>query len=637
MCGIAGVYHFKNKKVVNEQTVTAMRDTLRHRGPDDSGVYISPDTRLGFGSRRLKIIDLSPNGHMPMGNGPQKVWITFNGEIYNFKELRTELGKKGYRFRSSGDTEVVLAAYDAYGIDCVQHFNGMFAFALWDETRERLFCARDHLGIKPFYYAVQNGSFYFGSESKAILAHPDFKKELDEVGVSHYLTFSTTPPQNTLFKNIRKLPPAHSIVIEKGKDIDLKEYWNPLNAPRISGNEHFFVQEIQKILRSSIRQQMVSDVPFGCFLSGGIDSSTNAALMSEALGTPVETFSVGSKQFEKYNEFYYSRRMAKAIGARTHEVTIGNEHVLEFLEQFPFFADDPNGDQACVPLYFLAQLTRAQNVTVVQIGEGADELFAGYGVYLSALQLYKQWWRPLAQSPAFIRRLPYALSSLSNNPRLDFSKEYFRRLACAQEPFWGNAIAFTDYHKERLCTDRMRKYTGGQSSYGVLEETYKEIDRLDPEADFLKRITYLELKHRLPELLLARADRMTMAHSIEGRVPFLDRRLVELALQIPTALKCKNNEPKHILKKAVEGIIPPELIWRKKQGFSTAMSEWLQPQSAIANTLIHTIRASKLRERGLLNYAYVDRIIDAHQKHGVEHNFRIWNLVTLSRWYNYWF
>lgn len=648
MCGIAGIAHLKGTAKVRERDLVAMRDTLVHRGPDDAGIHLSPDRRVGLATRRLKIIDLSEAAHMPMGASAQNskfeirnskfnVCITHNGEVYNFKELRKELEAKGYRFRSKGDTEVILASYLEYGFDCVERLNGMFAFVISDERTGTLFAARDHLGVKPFYYALQNGTFYFGSEIKAILAHPDFKKELDLEGVSHYLTFSTSPAPHTLFRDVRKLPPAHYLIV-KGGEITEREYWNPASpeADLRGRDERFYIEETRRLLRDSIRLQMVSDVPFGCFLSGGVDSSTNAALMSEALGRPVETFSVGSAGFEKYNEFKYSREVARHLGARTHEILVTERHLEEFLPLYAFHADDPNGDQVCLPLFWLAKLTRENGVIVIQIGEGSDELFAGYDTYLLAMRLYERAWRWLARFPELVTRGVFRASALLTNPRFDFAREYLRRLAEGQEPYWGNAIAFSDLQKECLMTPRF-KAAVKNSSYSVIARHYDELKNLDRETDFLTRLTYLELKHRLPELLLMRADKMTMAHSVEGRVPFLDRRLVELAFQMPRALKVKGGEPKYILKRAVAGIIPPEIIGRKKQGFATPMSEWLQPGSSTARRLISIIEHSKLKTRGLLDYDYVARIIHAHQRSGVEHNFRIWNLVTLSLWYDYWF
>lgn len=636
MCGIAGIYHFNNASHVDERILTAMRDSLVHRGPDDAGLFVSKNKKVGLATRRLKIIDLSDAAHMPMSDQRKNTWITYNGEVYNFKEIRSELEKRGHRFHSQSDAEVTLHAYLEYGADCVTRLNGMFAFVIWDENKQLFFAARDHVGIKPFYYAFQNGTFYFGSEIKAILAHPQFKKELDISGVSKYLTFSSTPAPDTLFQNIKKLPAAHTLSIQTSGKVDITSYWSPFKNTETwkRATEQEYVDTIQSTLRDSIRAQMVSDVPFGCFLSGGVDSSTNAALMSEVLGKPVETFSVGIRGFTTNNEFEYSQRVAKMLGAKRHELLIDEANLIEFLDAYPKHADDPNGDPVCFPLFFLSKMTRENGVIVVQVGEGADELFAGYPLYLRALKLYTRWWRMLKATPSFKKKALYSIARKFPSPQFDFQKEYLRRLSFGQEPFWGLAVAFSDFQKNSLTTGSLHDT---ESSYKIVEQIYEEFNSSGDADDFLKKITYLELKHRLPEFLLARADKMTMAHSIEARVPFLDKRIVELAFSIPSAMKITNNEPKYLLKRAVRGIIPNEIIDRKKQGFWTPMNAWFKSSAPIAKTLHNELLASPLIKQGLINERYVRTIINAHQKSNADYSFQLWNILTLSRWYGYWF
>ncbi|MBI2278876.1 MAG: asparagine synthase (glutamine-hydrolyzing) [Candidatus Brennerbacteria bacterium] len=618
MCGIAGVYHYKNSKTADERTLVAMRDTLVHRGPDDAGIYLSPDRKVGLGTRRLKIIDLSPAGHMPMTDASGRAWITYNGEIYNFQDLREELKTLGYSFKSKGDTEVILNAYLAWGPDFVKRLNGMFAFVIWDKKRELLFAVRDHMGIKPFYYALQNGSFYFGSEIKAILAHPDVPRELDEETLSHYLTFSSTPAPRTLFRGIRKLTAGHSLTITKDGAVNEIEYWNPArNASRRDAGgpstEAEYIEEVRFFLRDSIRRQMVSDVPFGCFLSGGIDSSTNAKLMSEALGHPVETFSVGYRDFPTMNEFAHSRETAKSLGIVPHELLLGESHFADFLERYAHHFDDPNGDPASFPIFWLSKFTRDSGVTVVQIGEGSDELFAGYEVYLRALRAQERWgWLKHVRGIANL-----GLAFLAEGPR----KEFARRMIAGGRPFWGLATAFGDRGK----------------SSDIVESWYRELENRDARADLLKQMTYVELKHRLPEFLLARAERMTMAHSVEGRVPFLDTRLVELAFNTPQDIKLKGGTTKYVLKKAVEGIIPRETIARKKRGFGTPISEWLRTESPLSKQMENMVMASKLKNTGLLDYEQARNLFRIHRSGKPDQSFKLWNLITLSLWYDRWF
>lgn len=652
MCGITGIYNFKKDGEVRENDLVAMRDTLAHRGPDGAGVFVSPDRRVGLGHRRLAIIDLTEAGAQPMGRELRiknkelrgtttaELWITYNGEVYDFRELRDELEKKGHTFKSRTDTEVILAAYAEYGFSCVKRFNGMFAFAIWDEEKKLLFAARDHLGIKPFYYAFQNGAFYFGSEIKAILKHPDFKKELAEEHITYYLTFSSMPAPETLFRDVQKLPAAHCMTVEADGLSRIWEYWNPIKENEYAGreaDENFYIRETRRLLEDSIRGQMVSDVPFGCFLSGGIDSSTNAALMSRALGKPVETFSIGVEDYQKYNEFRYSREIAGRLGARTHEKIVGRKDLLEFLPEYGFYADDPNGDQICFLVFYLARLTREAGVIVAQVGEGSDEIFAGYETYRRALNLHERIWKHVERLPGFLRRAPFALGrAFFSDPRHDFKNGYLDRLARGREPYWGNAIAFSDYQKEKLLTADYQRQVAELPAYRFIAEQYKAARAADAQADFLKQMTYLELKVRLSELLLMRVDKMAMANSIEARVPFLDRRLVELALSIPPEIKFKNGTPKHILKQAVRGVIPDAIIDRKKQGFGAPLAEWLRDKEG-NRAFTDIIFKSRLRDRNILNYEYVQKLIAAHQTGRADHNFRIWNLISLSLWHDYWF
>lgn len=641
MCGISGVFHFENSKQVREQELTKMRETLVHRGPDGAANYISPDGKIGLSQRRLAIIDLNKNAGCPMSNENGTIWITYNGEIYNFKILREELKKSGYKFKTEGDTEVILYGYEKWGPEILKKLNGMFAFVIWDEKKKILFAARDHVGIKPFYYAIQNGVFYFGSETKAILAHPDFKKDLDENGVSHYLTFGSTPAPYTLFKDVKKLTAAHYLILQNGK-IETKEYWTPVttNNEQRTMDESDYISQVRALLRDSIESQMVSDVPFGCFLSGGIDSSTNAALMSRTLGKPVETFSVGYKGFNGKNEFEYSGMVAKKLGSKNHEILLDESHLRNFLPHYGFHADDPNADPVCFPLFWLSKLTKDSGVTVIQIGEGADEIFAGYEQYKKFMDVQKKYdliekfFTPENWNESFFKR--FGVWRLLSRAVSFLGSERAQRLMSGERSFWGLAEAFGNYTKDFDLAPTLKNATFPKSDR-IVEKFYENLKNLDKNADYLKQMTYIDLKHRLPEFLLARADKMTMAHSIEERVPFLDKRLVELVFNMPTELKTKNNIPKYILKKAVEGIIPGEIINRRKQGFSNPIGEWLKPESKVSKELTDIIFNSKLRERNILNYDYVRKLIDEHQNRNKDQHFKIWTLITLSLWYDYWF
>jgi asparagine synthase (glutamine-hydrolysing) len=638
MCGITGVYHFNNNKKTSKEIVDQMRDSLSHRGPDGKGTYVSENQKVGFGHRRLSILDLTEAGAQPMSDKDKNIYITYNGEIYNFQEIKSDLEKKGYKFQSKTDTEVIINSYKEWGVDCVKKFNGMFAFAIWDKKSNQLFVARDHIGIKPFYYSINNGSFIFGSEIKSILKNSNIEKELEEKNISYYLTFASLPAPYTLFKNIKKLPSANWMLIKDGK-IKIEEYWNPLKDSNYSENESedYYINEIKKILKDSIKKQMVSDVPFGCFLSGGIDSSTNAALMSEALGKPVETFTIAAKGYgEKYDELRHARKIIDMIGAKSHEITVNHDDLVKFLPEYAKYFDDPNGDQIDFLIYYISKLIRESGVIVAQVGEGSDEIFAGYDTTLKAKKLYEKIWKHAEKLPRFIKKIPYGILRLSKSPKLNFAKEYARKLANNEEPYWGHAIAFSPTDKNNLLTKEYKKSLEKNHEYNVVEKFYKNVKEINPNSSFLERMMYLELKIRLGELLLMRVDKMAMAHSIETRVPFLDKRLVELAIKIPDEIKLKNDETKYILKKSVEGIIPDEIIYRKKQGFGAPMSEWLKnPETA--KQLTDIIFNSKLKEENIINYDYVRKLIKDHQKGLVDNNFKIWNLMSLSLWYDKWF
>lgn len=646
MCGITGVFHFQNSEEIQEGVIKKMSDTLAHRGPDDSGVYVSRDKRLGFGFRRLSIIDLSPAGHQPMANEDETVWTMLNGEIYNFQELRGELAKKGHQFKSKSDTETILHSYEEKDLSAVDDWNGMFAVALWDEKKRRLWLVRDRLGIKPVYYTIHNGTLIFASEIKAILAYPGFHKKLNEQALFHYLTFSCCPAPFTLFEGIKKLPAGWYLTID-AEGVKETQYWDAIGSvipgstenldPRIRGDdnsEEYFAKNIREILNDSVQKQMVCDVPFGVFLSGGIDSSTNVALMTAARGKPVDSFSVNIKNLPKYNEFEWARKVAKIFESNQHETTVGPQDLMDFLPILAHHADDPNGDPVCFPLHFVSKLIRDSGVIVAQVGEGSDELFAGYNQYNLVTNFWKKWWRKLERLPSPFKKLLFELSKITRNPAFDLHREQLRRLAAAEEFFWGGAIAFTEFTKWDILSKDFQKRVSGLSSLDVIKPYYDKIDSLAPETDFLNRMIYLELKIRLPELLLMRVDKITMANSIEARVPFLDHRLVELAMRIPMDMKIKNCIPKHILKEAVRGVIPDEIIDRKKQGFSAPIQEWLN--TALRDDLPQILWKSKIWDANIFNRKTVEKLVADHQNGKADLSFRIWNLITLALWFDRW-
>ncbi len=639
MCGIAGIYIVNNPLTVKEETLVSMRDSLISRGPDDKGLYISKDKKLGLGFRRLSIIDLSKKGNQPMSNEDKSIYLVFNGEIYNFQELKEDLIIKGHHFKSRTDSEVIIHLYEEKREKCLDDLNGMFAFVIWDEKQKKLFAARDRIGIKPFYYYFKDGIFLFGSEIKAILKNPLVKREPDLEGISHYLTFASTPAPFTLFKDIKKLPAAHYLTLDNVGHLETKRYWSSIQnteyrIPDAENKEEFYIQKIRSLLEDSIQKQMVSDVPFGCFLSGGIDSSTNAVLMSKAMGKPVETFSISYKDYPEFDEFKYSRKINELLKAKSHEARVGPEEFLDWIDKMADYSDDPNGDWVCFPVHYLAKMFKEDGVKMGQVGEGSDELFNGYDRDLVYFKFWKKFWRYLEKLPKFIKIIPYAISKLLPKHTATFPKELLRRLSYNKHLFYGGANAFTSYDKQFLLSASFKKQIPYDISDKVVEDIYQEIQNI--RLDFLQQSLYLELNLRLPELLLMRVDKMTSMNSIEARVPYLDHRLVELAFSIPQELKLKNNTTKYILKKAVEGIIPEEIIYRKKKGFGAPVSQWLRENEGVRNKIIDIIKNSKIQKLNLFDYEYIDRLLKDHLLKKRDNSFKIWNLTTLSLWADHW-
>jgi asparagine synthase (glutamine-hydrolysing) len=637
LCGICGIFNYSNThSVLSEEVLIRMRDAMIHRGPDDAGVYLSPDRTLGLGHRRLSIIDLSHSGKQPMSNEDGTVWIVFNGEIYNHEKLRRSLEASGHRYRSHTDTETIIHLYEEKGLDCVHDIEGMFAFAIWDSHKRQLFFARDRIGKKPLYYTMQNGALIFASEIKAILQHPMVARDIDTTALYHYLTFFVTPSPFTLFKGISKLPPGYYMVCDQRGNMTYKQYWDAIvPAPPERQPEEFYIEGIRDLLTKSVRKRMMSDVPFGVFLSGGIDSSTNVALMARLMDRPVETFSVGFKNQPTFDEFKYARQVAQEFKTNHHEIEIDQKDFMDYVPKLIYSQDEPISDWVCVPLYFVSKLARDSGVIVIQIGEGSDEIFFGYEGYMIILNLYEKYWKPYMMVPGFLRKLVNAVSSaLPRAPILRNAvlREIFRRAARDKELFWGGAIAFTETHKKMMMN----------SSYGwnhldsavIVKERLAKIDSEKPGADFLERMIYLELKHRLPELLLMRVDKITMSTSVEGRAPYLDQDLVEFAMSIPSDLKIKNGQTKYILKKAVEGIIPDNIIYRKKQGFGAPVKEWFGGE--VGKYITDGILNSKIRERQFFNYEYLTDLLAKQRRGEADNSAPLWTLFNLSKWYDYW-
>jgi asparagine synthase (glutamine-hydrolysing) len=618
-----------------------MRDTMPHRGPDDTGANIFDLGRLGLGFRRLAIVDLSPAGNQPMrGCAEQDVWIVFNGEIYNHAELRTGLEQRGHKYFSRTDTETILHLYEELGLDFVKEIDGDFAIALWDAAREQLLLVRDRIGVKPLYFYQQGGRLIFASEIKAVLAHPTVTSEMDEDALYHYLSFLTTPAPQTLFRNIRKLPAGHMLVLDRQGTTRVIQYWDalPPTTNRVTEDAGDAAQraEILRLLRGSVKKRMMSDVPFGVFLSGGVDSSANVALMAEQMSRPVNTFTVGFRDHEELNELESAREIAQRFSTNHNEVLIGEQEMLSFLPDLVFHQDEPLADPVCVPLYYVSKLARESGTIVIQVGEGSDEIFSGYDKYVKYLSLYENFWRYAERLPGFARRAvsTAARGLIQKTVKKSEATELVRRLGANEALFWGAAIVFDETLKTSLVSARLRSSLDGLSSYSVVLEHLDSLARERPNSDFLAQMTYLELKLRLPELLLMRVDKMTMATSVEARVPFLDHHLVEFALSLPRSLKVEGKSGKHILKRALEEILPRDALYRRKRGFGAPVEGWFR--GSASDELEAQVMKSFLRKQDLFDYDYIARLFEEHRRGARNWGFQLWVLLNLSLWYERW-
>jgi asparagine synthase (glutamine-hydrolysing) len=577
MCGITGVLAFKHSNFeVTAAYLVRMRDTMVHRGPDGAGLWISPDRRVGLAHRRLAIIDLADAAAQPMSSADGSLQVVFNGEIYNHAEIRRELiGLGHWQWKTDhSDTEVILHAFAEWGIDCLQRFRGMFAFALWDARTRRLWLVRDRIGIKPLYYSVHHGRVTFASEIKSLLQDADQVRAVNEDGLFHYLSFLTTPAPDTLFVGIHKLPAGSFLAIDADGHIHEEKYWDVLDytKPLTGVSEEEIAERLLAELRTSVALRMVSDVPVGVFLSGGIDSSTNAALFSEFATEKIRTFSVGYDQNYRgcESELPQAAHFAAQIGAVHHERVLTEQDFLDFLPRMIQLQDEPIADPVCMPVYFLSQLARQNSVIVAQAGEGSDELFWGYRHWKQVLQLVRWNQYPVPRATKRIGLVALKALGKSHGP----AYEFLRRATVDVPIFWGGAEVFTQSEKVDVLSSRMRRRFAKRTSWEAIRPIHERFVAKAWEKKPVKWMTYLDLNLRLPELLLMRLDKMGMGVSLEARVPFLDHKFVELAMSIPEDIITRDGESKHILKKAVRGLIPDGVISQRKQGFGVPIHEW---------------------------------------------------------------
>ena len=631
MCGICGVLNLgPSAERVDVPTLRAMADSLQHRGPDSDGYYVSPDSPVGLGFRRLSIVDLA-TGDQPMSNEDDSIWLVYNGEVYNHAAHRPALEARGHRFRSRCDAEVILHLYEEFGPDCVHHLRGMFAFAIWDSRKRQLMLARDRIGIKPLYHAMAGQSLVFGSEIKALFSHPSLEPRLNEAALSLYLTFAAVPAPHTLFEGVEKLPPGHRLIVDATSgQRRLERYWQPLpeKLERLSRRDpEEYVERLEQLVRESIGLRMMSDVPYGAFLSGGVDSSLNVALMAELADRPVSTFSVAIEGDAASDELHFARAVANRYGTQHHEVVIAEQDFIDYMPDLAWHQDEPLADPVCVPLHALSEEARRTGTRVIQVGEGSDELFSGYTSYAFFNDFHRRVWQPYQSVPRPLRRAAAAVADrVLSLDRADVVS----RAADTGELFWGGAVPFYDSYKRRLLTadfdgDARRAVAG----------LYADVDAAIPGASQLDRMIGIELRQRLPELLLMRVDKVTMGSSLEARVPYLDHKLVEFALAIPANVKYRNGVTKWVLKRVAERAgLDSELVYRSKRGFCGSATNMLSPR--VLDHAEQEILSSAFA-RSRFDLGFVSRLFEEQRSARVDHNYRIWTLWNLVAWHACWF
>lgn len=614
MCGICGIVSLAPGKRVCPEDLLAMRDSMMHRGPDDAGLFVQQDVALGH--RRLSIIDLS-SGHQPMTNEDSSIFIVYNGELYNYLVLRKELIALGHIFKTYSDTEVIVHAYEEYGQACLEHFRGMFAFAIWDVTENQLFIARDRLGEKPLYYAQWDGYFLFGSEIKAILAHTVSRRSVNPAALDLYLGFRYVPGPQTMFEGIYKLQPGHALIIKDHK-LAIKEYWDFCGVKTNSISDADAQDQFVELLKESIRLRLMSEVPLGIFLSGGVDSSAIVALMSNMTTEQVKTFSVGYKGDAVENEFEYARMVSQRYKTKHYEFLLDAEDFLGFIPKLVWHLDEPIADASTIPLYFISQLAK-EHVTVVLSGEGADELLGGYYIYKKMLILEKL--RSISVAHLLAKGAAWAGQLLGKRKITHYAE--LLRLPLEQR-YFGVSQVFS--RRERANLFGKGSGMNLHESTDVTASYYEKVRNREP----LDRMLYLDTKVWLPDDLLMKADKMTMATSVELRVPFLDHLLVEYAASLPVALKIRKNETKILLKKAMESLLPHDLLYRPKKGFPVPISRWFREKTdSIREVLLDRESACNL----FFSRSVLEELILHHERSRVDFSDLLWPFLVFEYWH----
>jgi len=621
MCGIAGFVDFWDEKRIDADArrvlLKDMCDVIRHRGPDDDGFLLKHGVALGM--RRLSIIDLS-GGAQPISGEDGSVTIVFNGEIYNFQELTPELEKRGHVFKTHCDTEAIVHTYEEYGTACANHLRGMFAFAIWDDKKRELYIARDRVGKKPLYYTItRGGTLVFGSEIKSILQHPDVTREIDLEALDAYFTTGYIADPLTIFQNVHKLPPGYFLTFAAGR-VRTEQYWDFKFEPLDSRNPEDYVEELRALLDESVRLRLISDVPLGAFLSGGVDSSTVVALMAHQMSQPVKTFSIGFHE-DSYNELKYARLTAKKLGTDHHEFFV-TPQICDIIDDLVWHFDEPFADPSAIPTFMVSKLAR-DHVTVALSGDGGDELFAGYTHYVVQESRRAFSALPKALRAGVIRPLSYRL------PHGAWGRNYLHNISLDPIDRYLDSLSyFTELGKKSLYTS---EFMSALHMTDRVARRFREYAARVKTNEPLDELLYIDSKTYLPGDILTKVDRMSMATSLEVRVPLLDHKLIDFVTRVPASLKMVGTQTKQLLKRVAKDLIPAEILDRPKQGFGIPLEQWINRQ--LRDQIRDLLSEPRTRQRGYVNYDYVDLILDEHDKGRRDHSQPLWSLLILELWH----
>ncbi len=621
MCGIVGIVN-SDRTDIDQALLGRMCDAIRHRGPDEDGFYVKG--AVGLGMRRLSIIDLK-GGQQPIHNQDRTAWIIFNGEIYNYRELREKLEKLGHTFYTNSDTEAIVHAYDQYGADCPKHLDGMFAFAIWDERTQELFLARDRVGKKPILYAQVNGQFVFGSEFSALLLHPAVDREIDTEALHHYLSFMCVPAPLTAYRSIRKLEPGHSLRLRKG-EIKLERYWQPDFSQKLKIGEAEAGERAIEVLRQAVKARLMSEVPLGAFLSGGIDSSAVVALMSELSSDPVKTFSIGFEE-QDFSELHHARRVAEHVGADHHEFIVRPD-ALEVLPTLVEHYGEPFADSSAIPTYYVARETR-KHVTVALNGDGGDESFAGYERY-AAMRLAERYHR----IPAMLREsvVRQAVGLIPSSPtKRSRVRDVQRFLGAASLPkverYLRWVSVFDKGAKQELYSDSFLNEMKHAEAGQLLEPWFARANG----SGIVDAALLTDMMTYLPNDLLVKVDIATMAVSLEARSPFLDHHVIEFAASLPEKFKLRGLTTKYLLKRVLRKLLPQENLDRRKMGFGVPIGHWFRGE--LQPFLRETILSEKALKRGLFKPEAVKQMVELHVRKERDSSHQLWTLMMLELWF----